>query len=163
MQYLIIGLNFIFIYIFTGSVSPTIGIICTGASIMLFLFGHNNRLGLCIIKWQLSKRSDNVKETEKRLILLSVALVSIAMEISVIITLFIQFGAIVVLTFCIFMATGWWMESNKEVTIGYSWTISKCLVKTLGKIYFFITGIFEMICEWIVKLEFYLLDVISKK
>lgn len=160
MKWAIVGLNLVLTYIFTGGflpeTGPIVGVIYTIFSGLGVFYLRNNNRWLRFVNSQLKTADGKSHEAEEVEILISASFLALGMKIGTALGLAVAFSMIVVLAFCILLATGYIIEGRKSgMTISGAWYIAKLVVWLFNKI----NGIYEIIADQIVKLEFKALNI----
>lgn len=162
MKWIIIGVNLILSYIFISGFLPQIGII-TGIiyviiSVIGILYLKNENRWVKFVNSQIKPANGKSQEVEvyKVEIIISVSFLVLGMKIGTVLGLAVTFSMVLILAFCILLATGYIVEGRKSgMTIKTAWESAKLIIWIFNKI----NGIYEFIAEKIAKLEFDILKV----
>lgn len=105
----ILILNFGLIYYFTSQGWVTFGVICTMISVAGYFCFREKEIGLKFINSQLVSTVKNyqIKDQDEKDIILTIAFITVAMKICTAIALYIEIGAIILLTFALILASGY--------------------------------------------------------
>ncbi len=158
MGNIIAAINIILGIIITSSSYSEVGIVFGTFAIVLTFVLYNTVLGTRVVKSQMKNLKDNMSimsETNKK-ILVSVACLSIAVQIGAAITLFVTTGATIMFAFALLLACGYFFEGTKSgMTIWGSYGIAKLVIK----LFCFLQVTLDRIAEWLAKLELSLFDI----
>lgn len=160
MKWIIVTLNLVLTYIFTGGflpqIGPIVGVIYTIVSIVGIFYLRNRDRWVKFVNSQLKPMDGKDHEVQDEEILISAAFLALGMKIGTVLGLAVGFSMTVILAFCILLVTGYLIEGRKSgMTIRGAWYIAKFLVWLFNKI----NGIYEIIAEQIVKIEFEVLNI----
>lgn len=105
----ILILNFGLIYYFTSQGWVTFGVICTMITVVGYFCLREKEIGLKFINSQLVSTVKNyqIKDQDEKDIILTIAFITVAMKIWTAIALYIEIGAIILLTFALILASGY--------------------------------------------------------
>lgn len=160
MNWVIIGFNLILSYIFMSGFLPQIGVI-TGIiyviiSVIGILYLRKENRWVKFVNSQIKPANGKSQEVDEPEVITSVAFLALGMKIGTVLGLVVTFSMVVILTFCILLATGYIIEGRKSgMTIKTAWNSSKLIIWVFNKI----NGIYEFIAEKIAEIEFDILKV----
>lgn len=155
---IILIINYILTLFFAGGYYPAVGVVLCIASVMFSLLDKGTVIGEYIVLSQIRSWNpgDLVEAKDKRPVLLSISFLTLSMKIGAAIAVFVEVSAVLLLAFCILIASGYLFEGRKSgMSIGGAWAISKLVVK----VYLFFTSLVDKLADLIVKIEFALLKV----
>lgn len=149
----ILVLNFGLIYYFTSQGWVTFGVICTMISVVGYFCFREKEIGLKFINSQLVSTVKNyqIKDQDEKDIILTIAFITVAMKIWTAIALYIEIGAIILLTFALILASGYLFDRRGLEGFPY---LAYLISKTMVKIFNFLTSLYDRIAEFVVKVEF---------
>lgn len=157
-KYIVIGINIMLTMFFAGAYYVGVGVIMAIVSIIMSCFLHENKIAYYIIRSQIKKYNINILSDRKEhnSLLISIAFLIMAEKIGAAIAMIVEGAAIILLAFCILLASGWFlMGSSSGMSVGSAYNISRVVMK----IYLLCNSLIEKMALLIVKIEFSLLKI----
>lgn len=158
LKYVLIIINIGLTMFFAGGYYIVIGVVLAALSAIICISCKNNNVGYFLICSQIKKYDRKLlcDREERNSLLITIAMLILAMKIGVGVALIIEGGAVIVLAFCILLASGWLIEGKESgMSVGVAYYIAKIIMK----IYLYCTSLVDMVAKAMVKIEFYILKI----
>lgn len=154
---IISSINLVLGIIITSASYPFVGVAFGIFGAIMLIVGYKSIFGFWVVKSQM-KNFRNIIHTMSdadRKLIVSAACLSLAVQIGVAITLFVTTGAMIMVAFCILLASGYFFEGAKS-----GWTPSSAFgfAKIAIKVFCFLQITIDRIAEWIAKFELKLIN-----
>lgn len=160
--FIVLMINFVLMYLFSGSIYFWVGIIYTIISIVLTLTLKNSQYSKVIIKLMVKSWNEDVLQNkeDENMILLSVAFLIGSMKIGAAIAIFVEVSAILFIALAILIATGFFVEGyGSGMTLGGAYNLGKWILKIGQFLFLFLDKVMGWIMDLIVKIEFSILRI----
>ncbi len=158
---IVLVMNFVLIYLFSGSIFVFIGIVYTALSILLTLLIKKECYNKFIINLFVKNWNKNLlyNKRSENIIILSVAFLIGAMKIGAAIGIIVEVSIVLFIALAILIASGFIIEGySSGMTLSGAYYIAKIVVK----VYQLLEIVSDKIMDLIVKIEFSILGIEAK-
>ena len=158
LKYVVIGINLLLTFFFAGGYYAIVGILLVILSTIVAAFLPTSEVGHFIIRSQIKSYNEELlgNEQERNSCLVSIAFLILSLKVGAGIALIVEGLAIVLVAFCILIASGWLIEGRASgMSVGLAYNISKLVMK----VYLFLNSLVDKLAMQIVKIEFQILEI----
>lgn len=158
LTYIVITINIILTVFFAGSYLIGVGLFMAILSMITICLFKENQIGYFIIQNQIKSydKSLLLNNKEHNALLVSIAFLTLALKLGAAIALIIEGAAVIIIAFCILLASGWlFLGRESGMSVGLAYLISKLVMK----IYLFCNSLADKLAMAVVRVEFSLLKI----